>query len=239
MASKSELSPARRPRPRAIVEAEHGEPPVKLTFAERSLVNEALRRGEDVREQFESAVASYGRWLLGAVFDGDAAAALDDRSNNPVWRELLRRAGGPTLKISRRMLYVAVQLAARDKRIVDQSWQGLDAGRKELLLPLANDQRLREGAQHVSKFNLTQTDTRQYVAEQLRASGRAPAVRLTVPLLVQRVSKLRASLGSAAALKRVHTLKESADPSERAEAADEIDKLRGVLGEISKVLRKR
>ncbi len=49
MASKSELSPARRPRPRAIVEAEHGEPPVKLTSAERSLVNEALRRGERAR----------------------------------------------------------------------------------------------------------------------------------------------------------------------------------------------
>lgn len=212
---------------------------MKLTSAERTLVNEALRRGEDVREQLEAAVTSYGRWLLGAVFRDDPKEALDDRTNNPVWRELLRRAGGPTLKVSRHMLYVAVQLAARDQRIVDQTWRGLDAGRKELLLPLGTDERLRAGAQHVSKFNLTQTDTRQYVTEVLRAGGRAPIVRMTVPRLVRRVATLRATLGSASVLKKVHDLRDTAEPAERAKAADEIDALRGVLAEISKALRKK
>jgi hypothetical protein len=225
-------------RPRALVAAEHHEPPVKLTAAQRTLLNEALRRGEDVREQVEAAITSYGRWLLGNVFADDAAAAVDDRFTNPVWRELVRRAGGPTLKISRRMLYVSVQLAARDKRITDQNWQGLDAGRKELLLPLATDARLRAGAQHVAKFNLTHASTRQYVSEMLKANGKERVVRLTAPLLAQRVSKLRSSLGTAAVLAKVAELHKAAKPEERAMAVDEIEKLRDVLRDISKTLRK-
>lgn len=212
---------------------------IPLNAAERTLLNEALRRGEDVREQVEAAVTSFGRWLLGAVFHDDAAAALDDRTQNPVWRELVRRAGGPSLKISRHMLYVAVQLAARDKRIPDQTWRGLDAGRKELLLPLHTDEQLREAAQHVTKWNLTHASTRQYVAEVLKSAGKKRLVRLTVPRLVQRVSKLRESLGGATVLRRVDELRTSVKPEERSRAADEIDKLRGVLTDLSRALRKR
>lgn len=102
-----------------MVLAEHCEAPVKLTSDERDLLDEALRRGEDLREEVETSVTTYGRWLLGSVFGGDSSAALDDKSNNAVWRELVRRAGGPTLRIGRRMLYVALQLAARDKRVAE------------------------------------------------------------------------------------------------------------------------
>lgn len=237
MATKTKKT-EKRARPTALDAAAHGEPAIKLTSAERTLLNEALRRGEDAREQVEATVTAYGRWILGAVFKDDAGEAIDPKTKNPVFRELVRRAGGPTLKISRHMLYVALQLAARDKRIADQSWQGLDAGRKELLLPLGRDDRLREGAQHVSKFNLTHASTREYVAEVLRGDGRPPAVRLTVPRLVQRVQKLRETLGGASVLRKVHALRDSAEPQERSKAADEIDKLRGVLGELSKALRK-
>ena len=125
------------------------------------------------------------------MFADDASAALDDKSKNPVWLELVRRAGGPTLGIGRRMLYVALQVAAHDKRITDQAWRGLDAGRKELLLPLATDDRLREGAQHVSKFNLSQANTRHYVAEVLKSSGKPRQVRLTAQRLSSKVEKLR------------------------------------------------
>ena len=82
------------------------------------------------------------------------------------------------------MLYISVRLAAHDKRIRDQTWRGLDAGRKELLLPLREDRRLREAAQHVSKFNLTQTKITEYVNELLAEDGQAPSVRLTVPVLM-------------------------------------------------------
>ena len=182
-------------------------------------------------------MTSYGRWLLGSIFGGDAAAALDDKSSNVVWRELVRRAGGPTLRIGRRMLYVALQLAARDKRIADTTWRGLDAGRKELLLPLGDDARLREAAQHVAKFNLTQANTRQYVSGLLAATGRARAVRLTMPRLVGHVQKLRAAVGTAAALRKVEQLREAAEPREREKAADEVEQLRVVLGKIARSLR--
>ena len=149
-----------RSRPSALVRAEHGGAPVHLTPIERQVFGEALRLGADLADEVEAKVSAFGRWLLEAVFDNDAAAALDGKTKNPVWQELVRRAGGPTLRVSKHMLYVAVQLAAYDKRITDQTWRGLDTGRKELLLPLAEDRRLRDAAQHVSKFNLTQTKTR-------------------------------------------------------------------------------
>jgi hypothetical protein len=240
MATKKTASQPTRPgRPRAIVLAEHGEAPVKLSASEKALLNEALRRGEDLREQVEANVTSYGRWLLGAVFHDDASAALDDKSSNAVWRELVRRAGGPTLRIGRRMLYVALQLAARDKRIADTTWRGLDAGRKELLLPLGDDARLRDAAQHVAKFNLTQASTRQYVSGLLESGGKPRAVRLTVPRLVGHVQKLRATIGSASALRKVEQLRESADHRERERAAEEVEQLREVLGKIAKSLRAR
>jgi hypothetical protein len=237
MAAKTPVSRSRRPRPRAIVLAEHGETPVKLTASERALLDEALRRGEDLREQVETNVTAYGRWLLGSVFGGDASAALDDKSNSAVWRELVRRAGGPTLRIGRRMLYVALQLAARDKRIADTTWRGLDAGRKELLLPLGDDARLREAAQHVAKFNLTQASTRQYVSGLLTSGGRPPALRLTMPRLVSHVQKLRATVGTAAALRKLEQLRETSEPREREKAAEEVEQLRDVLAKIARSLR--
>lgn len=232
-------APPRRPRgtPLALTLAEHGEAPVRLTTPERSLLNEALRRGEDLREQVETSVTSYGRWLLGAVFANDAAAALDDKSKNPVWLELVRRAGGPSLRIGRRMLYVAVQVAAHDKRITDQAWRGLDAGRKELLLPLVSEDRLREGAQHVSKFNLSQANTRHYVTEVLKSEGKARGVRLTAPRLLSRVQKLRTALGGAAAMKRIVELRGELGASDRDKVLAEMERLRGVLGEVMRVLK--
>ncbi len=101
-----------RTRPAALARAEHGGAPMHLTTAQRSVLEEALRLGEDLAGEVEAKVSSYGRWILDTIFKNDAAAALDDRSTNPIWLELVRRAGGPTLRIGRRMLYVALQLAA-------------------------------------------------------------------------------------------------------------------------------
>ena len=130
------MATQRRPRPAALVRAEHGVPAVKLDGAQHKVLDEALCRGEDLREELESAVTAYGRWILEAVFGNDATAALDEKTKNPVWLELVRRAGGPTLRVNRHLLYVSISIAANDKRINDQSWRGLDGARKELLLPL-------------------------------------------------------------------------------------------------------
>jgi hypothetical protein len=223
-------------RASALVRAEHGGAPVELDKAQRRVLEEALRRGEDLREEIESKVASYGRWLLGSVFDDDASAALDLKSKNPVWTELVRRAGGPSLRVSRKTLYVAVSLAALDKRIGDQSWRGLDSGRKELLLPLGTPERLREAAKHVSRFNLTQPDTRAYVTALLKEQGKERQVRLTAPRLVSRMRTLRATLEKGATMKRLATLAEKLPREERKAIAEEIGKLRDVLAQMSRTL---
>jgi hypothetical protein len=132
-----------------------------------------------------------------------------------------------------------VRLAAYDKRISDQTWRGLDAGRKELLLPLREDRRLRDAAQHVSKFNLTQTKTTEYVNELLAEDGEAPSIRLTAPVLMGRMKKIRESLGGAAVLKKVRALKADLEDSDRQALAGEIDKVREVLGALAREVRAR
>ena len=101
--AKPKRPPPRGPRARpvALARAQHAEAPAHLTSPERGVFEEALRRGEDLREEIESSVSSFGRWLLGAVFHDDTTAALDDKSQNPVWLELVRRAGGPMLGLSK------------------------------------------------------------------------------------------------------------------------------------------
>jgi hypothetical protein len=220
----------------SLARDEHAGAAVRLDGAQRDVLNEALRRGEDLREEMESSVTSYGRWILAAVFGGDASAALDERTKNAVWIELVRRAGGPTLRISRRLLYVAVAIAANDKRITDQAWRGLDASRKELLLPLRAGDRLREAAQHVSRFNLTQAKTREYVTGVLGSEGRSRQVRLTGSGLVKRVRGLRERLGGEAVLRKVEEIGRGLGAAERKGALEEIERLKRVLAGLSRAL---
>lgn len=230
-------SNAKRPRAAALARAQHGGAPVRLSGAEKKVLEEALRLGADLAGEVASRTTAYGRWLLEEVFDNDSTAALDGKTKNPVWVELVRRAGGPTLPVSRRMLYVALQIAAYDRRITSQTWRGLDAGRKEILLPL-DDARLLPAAEHVSKFDLSQAKTREYVGELLArdSSGRA---RITGPVLAGRIKKLRESLGSAAALRRVRALHGELDHDERRAIVGEIDQLREVLSSVARELRGR
>ena len=60
-----------RQRSTAMARAEHGAPPVHLTKAEVAVLEEALRKGEDLREEVESAV----RALLRATVREAAHAA--------------------------------------------------------------------------------------------------------------------------------------------------------------------
>lgn len=210
-----------------------------LTAPEKKIFSEALRLGADLADEVEAKVTAFGRWVLEAVFANDATAALDDKTKNPIWQELVQRAGGPTLRVTRKVLYVALKLAAYDKRIADQTWRGLDSGRKELLLPLRDERRLRDAAQHVSKFNLSQTKTSAYVSELISEAGEVQQVRLTGPVLMGRMRKLRETLGGAAVLRRVRALHGDLEASERQALAAEIDKARDVLSAIAREVRGR
>ena len=135
---RSKANPRSAPVKTALARAEPPEE-VHLDADGRQLLAEALRRAEETRDVMEDALVRFGRWLLVNVFDDDAAAALDDRRLNPVWSDLLARAGGPTLRLSPRLLYVALHIAARDKRITDGAWRALEPGRKQMLLPLGDE----------------------------------------------------------------------------------------------------
>lgn len=225
------------PRSSALVRAEHGGAPVVLDAAQKSLLADAVREGEALADELEDKVVAYGRYVLAKVFEDDTHEALDRRTKNPVWLELVRRAGGPSLRLSRHMLYVAVATAAWDKRVHDAAFRGLDLGRKELLLPLDDPQKLKAAANHVSKLSLTQTDTKQYVTSLLAEEGKKRQVRYSSQQLRGKARKLRQVFEDGATLRRVKTLRGEMDDAERARFVDEMDRLRAAVGEVLKVLR--
>jgi hypothetical protein len=188
---------------------------VHLTGAQRKVLDQALRLGEDLREELESKTLEYGRWLLEQVFDDDTTAALDDKSKNPIWQELVRRAGGPTLGITQHLLYVALRIAAHDRRISAAAWRGLDAGRKELLLPLADEKTMLSAAKHVVELNLSQKKTAEYVRGLRESSNKPRHVRITPSSLHARIRSVNERLGGPAVVRRLASMRADMDPKTR------------------------
>ncbi len=196
-----------------------------LNAAEHKLLAQALQRADEARETIESAVVTFGRWALVNVFADDARAALEARHENPVWLALRARAGGPTLRLSERLLTVALLIAARDKRITDEAWRSLDAGRKELLLPLGDERAMRKAAQHVTRMKMTQRATRAYVGALRAEAGQTPAQRLTPARLVGRARKVRAALTEAGLQRRSVAMVAKMGDAQRAALKEEVDAL--------------
>jgi hypothetical protein len=208
-----------------------------LTAAQKKLLAEALRRAEETRDVMEDALVGFGRWVLVTVFDDDAGAALDERADNPVWRELLARAGGPTLRLNRKLLYVSVHIAARDKRITDEAWRALEPGRKELLLPLGDDKLMRKAAQHVTAMKLTQRDTRAYVDGLREEQGQAPKARLTAPRLLGQAKRFRAAVATAAAQRRAAAVVREMSDAQKEKLVGELDAIAAWVAEMRRSVR--
>jgi hypothetical protein len=206
-------------------------PEIVLTKPQALLLAEALRRGEEARDRMEDPLIDYGRWLLVNVFENDAAKALDPKSKNAVWVSLLRRAGGPTLRISRRILYVTLEIAARDKRINDDVWRNLEPGRKELLLPLASETAMRKAARRVVTLKMSQSATRKYVASLRDAAGKPVSSRVTPSRLLARLHKFRSTLAETQLEHHANKLLEAASDEQRAAMRSELDEIANwVLG---------
>ena len=73
----------------------------------------------------------------------------------------------------------------------------------------------------------------------LESQGKSRQVRMTGRGLVSRVKGLRESLGSAAVLRRVGELGRGLDAAERRRALEEIERLKEVLGRVSRALREK
>ena len=208
-----------------------------LSRVQQKLVAEALRRAEEARARVEDALVELGRWLLVNVFDDDAAAALSGRRDNVVWRELLDRAGGPTLRLGRRFLYVAVAIAAHDKRIQDDAWRLLDAGRKEVLLRLPDEAAMREAAQHVVAMKLSNEKTRAFVRGLLAASGAPAKARVTLPRVEASARRLRERFGSASYRRALERTLRDAPDATRNGVRKELEALRAALDSMLAIVR--
>ena len=229
--------------------AREGAAPERVTLkaGEKTLLGEALEQCRQAADEVQDRIVTLGVWLLRHVFAGDARAALGDGgprraiepgvpADNRVWAELLRRAGGPTLRLNPRMLSVALRAAAWDKLIPDESWRSLDVGRKELLLPLAEPALLREGAQHVVAMRLTQRATRGYVQATLQAHrGERPESRVTAKRLASSLRSTRERLMDGATRRRVRQFKKLGG-EERKVLAAEVDALIAALREMKRDL---
>ena len=221
--------------PRHEIVSADAEPGAILTASEQRLVAEALRRAEETRNVMEDALVGFGRWVLVSVFDDDASAALEGRSTNAVWVDLVRRAGGPTLRLHKKLLYVALHIAARDKRITDDSWRNLEPGRKALLLPLGDEGLMRAAARHVTSLKLTQRATRKYVTSLLAERGEARAVRVTAPRVTAQVRQFRERVTDKAFERKAVAALKSAD---KADARAAIRELEAVRAWATRVLRR-
>ena len=206
-----------------------------LAAAHEPVLREALLRAEETRNVVEDALVSFGRWMLVYVFESDSTRALATRKDSPLWNELQRRAGGPTLRLSRRFLSVALHIAAHDQRIQDDAWRLLEPGRKELLLPLRQEGALREAAQHVVKLKLSQRATKTYV-KTLQAEA-APKRRLTAELARADITRFSAKVADARYEKRVHALVKQLSHEDRAAMRQEVAEVRAWADRLSKAIR--
>lgn len=229
--------PKRRAAPRSSAPAPSIVPATTgpLAASHEPVLREALLRAEETRNVVEDALVSFGRWLLVHVFEGDSTQALAARKENPLWNELQRRAGGPSLRLSRRFLSVALHIAAHDQRIQDDAWRLLEPGRKELLLPLHDEAALREAAQHVVKLKLSQRATKTYV-KSLRAEA-APRMRLTSERARADIARFSEKVVDARYEKRVHALVKQMSGEERAAMKEEVARVRAWADRLAKAIR--
>ena len=188
--------------------------------------------------QVESSLVDLGRWIPTNVFEGDAAAALEQRRTNPVWHELTRRAGGPTLRLSERLLHVSLSIAAHDKRITHEAWRKLEPGRKELLLPLGDERSMRDAAQRVVDMKLTQRETRNLVRDLRQKRGDQPAVRVTAQALIAGVRRLGERLSDLESANAIAPLVERLDHEQRAELSRSVDALETRLRAVVQAIKR-
>jgi hypothetical protein len=215
-----------------LMNGEHG-----LDAAEKTVLAEALREADAARDVMEAALVGFGRWILINVFHDDATAALEGKRENRVWQSLRARAGGPSLRVSEKLLYVAVDIAAHDKRINDETWRLLEPGRKELLLPLGDERQMRQAAKQVVAMKMSQSATKAYVTEMRAATGKKATSRATGPVLHRRMTRVRSVLDAADLLRNVRRVAPTLAAAERAALRGEVEAIRDRAKEILEVLR--
>ncbi len=227
------------PPKHAIDRASHLTRPLALDKPQKALLDEALLEAGKVVAVVEDAVLGFGRWLLVHVFESDTRAALSDRSDNAVWLELLRRAGGPTLKLNDKALQNCVRVAAYERRISHGTFRGLDYNTKELLLPLGDEQAIAQAAKHVSDLALSQKAVGKYVDALRREQGKPREPRITVPRLHRLLETTHERLSFPHGKRRLEKLAANLSKEERAAMQAKLRAVIDAAHELQAILRGR
>ncbi len=214
--------------------AEGSVPP--LNSLDQKLLAEALRRGEAARDGMEDVLRDYGSWLFVNLFDSNSSKVIEARREHPVWRHLVARAGGPTLRLNEPMLAVCLLTAAYDKRLNDDSWRALDMGRKQLLLRLKTDEQMRKGAHHVLAAKLTWRATREYVRNSLETQGEPTEIRVRVGQVQQWLQGIHERLMAGGFQAKLETAAQELPKTERKKLHRQIDTLQQQLAALAKRL---
>lgn len=230
--SPSALAPIVANAPKSIASPTHEGP--ALSKSEQALLSTALERSESARNAIETTLVEYGRWLLVHVFGDDTTAVLEHRYDNPIWAHLVKRAGGPTLRLSPRFLTNALLIATYDKRLNDGSWKALDPGRKELLLPLKEEKELREAAQHVLTANLSTRKTREFVDQMRESNGVSVERRESAARVRQILRNTQDRFSGKQRTERILAAAKKLDSKERAQLVKEFEALAKTAAALAK-----
>jgi hypothetical protein len=147
-------------------------------------------------------------------------------------------AGGPKLRLSRATLHRAVQIAAYDKRLNDEAFRGLDVTRKRILIPLGDDKRIRDAAQHVSATRMTATTTQQYVKGLLDGTKEKPVLRMTAKTASVRVHRAAEPFRDRSVLGKWKAQLGELSGASRAEALLELRGIAKAVAELIAALQK-
>ena len=193
----------------------HADGSYVLDDAQQETLAELIEEANGLSDLITAQLVRFGRTAFRKVFRSDTALLVSEtKSPNPVWRELCRRAGGPTLRMVEATLSTAVRIAAWVKSVNDRAFTDLDPDWKVLLFPLNDADRMREAAQHVSKYKLSFRKTREYLQSLREKGGAKVAVRLTAPRVDQRLDGL-AELGAGEGRKAVVRLAKNLRPEQK------------------------
>lgn len=195
-----------------------------LTAAERDIVEELVGEAMQTNALIEAHVVGLGGRIFKKAFDNSTAAVLgEEKTPNRVWRELKRRAGGPTLRMTAEMLDVALRVAVWDKSVNDDNFRQLDLERKKLLLPLGKAELLRKAAQHVTDAKLTYRATKLYVKTLRTDDGSPPNARVSERLVDGRLGGVVERFGTVTQRQAIARMAAKLTPEKRRALAKKVD----------------
>lgn len=210
-----------------------------LSASDDDALKEILDEGQALVDTMEAALRRFAQLVVRRAFAEDHASARDpDAHPTPLYSEIIRRAGGPTLKLNAKVISLWVRIAAWERTITSEEFRRLDFTRKQYLLPLADPKKMADAAEHIVALKLTEADTRAYVATIREGTAAAPVPRLTPRRAGSAIDAFVERLTRHGALSRLEASLSDLDERERKALAKKVEEASEVLGRLKAALKK-